>query len=91
MIFIIIITAVMSGLIAIFTLIPDLPPTPEYLVAFSDLFANVLRQFSGAFRYFMTPSLALFSITLVIAFLGFEPIYRVTMWILRKIPMIGIK
>lgn len=78
-------------IISVFTLMPDLPATPQILIDSTNLLVSLISNFVGLYKYTMTPALALVSIVLSIAILAFEPIYKVSMWILRKIPVLGIK
>lgn len=78
-------------IISVFILMPDLPATPQILIDSTNLLVSLISNFVGLYKYMMTPALALVSIVLSIAILSFEPIYKVSMWILRKIPVLGIK
>lgn len=91
MIFVIFIMSCITGILAILAFVPDLPQAPEFLLSFSDLLTNILRDFSSIYRYIMSPMLALFSLTLIVALLTFEPIYHMIIWILKKLPVVGIK
>lgn len=78
-------------IVAVFLVMPDLPATPQVLVDSTDLLVNVLSQIVGIYKYIMSPALALVSITIIIAIFAFEPIYKVSLWILRKLPVLGVK
>lgn len=78
-------------IILVFTFMPDLPATPQILVDSTNLLVDLISNLVGVYKYLMTPSLALISITLSIAIFAFEPIYKVSMWILKKLPILGVK
>ena len=78
-------------IISVFALMPDLPATPQVLVDSTNLLVSLISNFVGLYKYTMTPVLALVSVVLSIAIFAFDPIYKVSMWILRKIPVLGIK
>ena len=78
-------------ILAIFLVMPDLPATPQVLIDSTDLLVNILSQFVGVYKYIMSPSLAFISVTMIIAIFAFEPIYKIALWVLRKIPVFGVK
>lgn len=86
-----ILTAGVALILAIFLVMPDLPATPQVLIDSTDLLVNILSQFVGVYKYIMSPSLAFISVTMIIAIFAFEPIYKIALWVLRKIPVLGIK
>ena len=65
--------------------------TPQVLIDSTDLLVNILSQFVGVYKYIMSPSLAFISVTMIIAIFAFEPIYKIALWVLRKIPVFGVK
>ena len=86
-----ILTAGVALILAIFLVMPDLPATPQVLIDSTDLSVNILSQFVGVYKYIMSPSLAFISVTMIIAIFAFEPIYKIALWVLRKIPVFGVK
>lgn len=86
-----ILTAGVALILAIFLVMPDLPATPQVLIDPTDLLVNILSQFVGVYKYIMSPSLAFISVTMIIAIFAFEPIYKIALWVLRKIPVFGVK
>ncbi|TWP26980.1 hypothetical protein EUA60_01420 [TM7 phylum sp. oral taxon 346] len=86
-----ILTAGVALILAIFLVMPDLPATPQVLIDSTDLLVNILSQFVGVYKYIMSPSLAFISVTMIIAIFAFEPIYKIALWVLRKIPVFGVK
>ena len=86
-----ILTAGVALILAIFLVMPDLPATPQVLIDSTDLLVNILSQFVGVYKQSMSPSLAFISVTMIIAIFAFEPIYKIALWVLRKIPVFGVK
>lgn len=86
-----ILTAGVALILAIFLVMPDLPAIPQVLIDSTDLLVNILSQFVGVYKYIMSPSLAFISVTMIIAIFAFEPIYKIALWVLRKIPVFGVK
>ncbi len=86
-----ILTAGVALILAIFLVMPDLPATPQVLIDSTDLLVNILSQFVGVYKYIMSTSLAFISVTMIIAIFAFEPIYKIALWVLRKIPVFGVK
>ena len=86
-----ILTAGVALILAIFLVMPDLPATPQVLIDSTDLLVNILSQFVGVYKYIVSPSLAFISVTMIIAIFAFEPIYKIALWVLRKIPVFGVK
>lgn len=90
MILFIVITAI-ALLVTVFAVMPDLPATPETLVYIQNTFNDVLLFAIQFIRYFLTPQLTFVMVMVIIAVFAFEPVYHGIMWILRKIPILGIK
>ena len=90
MIYVIIATAIISGVIGVIALLPDIPPAPQELIAYTDIFAGILKQISEVYRYFMSPSIAYVTLFIILTMLAFDPLYKLTLWVLRKLP-IGVK
>lgn len=86
-----IIIAAVALLTAVFMVMPDLPATPESLIAIQDGFNNILLQAIQFIRYFLSPQLTFVVVMVIAAVFASEPIYHGIMWILRKIPVLGIK
>lgn len=86
-----IVIAGIALLSAVFMLMPDLPPVPEVLISMQDSFNVLLHKAMQLIFYFLTPNLAFVSLIVVSAVFVSEPVYHGIMWILRKIPVLGIK
>lgn len=68
--------------------LPDLPAEiMENINTFLDLIFNNLTLLG----FFIRPTTLKLVIPILIIVLNFDNIYKFTMWILRKIPMLGIK
>lgn len=69
----------------------NIPAFPTELTtninSFLDLIFNNLRLLG----FFIRPITLQIAIPILIVLLNFENLYKLTMWILRKIPMLGIK
>ena len=86
-----IIIAAVALLTTVFVVMPDLPATPELLIAIQDGFNNILLQAIQFIRYFLSPQLTFVVVMVIAAVFASEPIYHGIIWILRKIPVLGIK
>ena len=86
-----IVIAAIGLLTTVFIIMPDFPATPELLISMQEAFNNILLQAIQFIRYFLTPQLTFVSSVVIIAVFASEPIYHAIMWILRKIPVLGIK
>lgn len=78
-------------LLAAFALMPPLPPIPPELIEFNEKIETVLSSGVDILRYVLTPTLTFIVFTVAIAIFVAEPAYHGVMWILRKIPALGIK
>lgn len=86
-----IIVAAVALLTVVFVAMPDLPATPELLISMQEAFNGILLNAIQFIRYFLTPQLTFVSLVVIIGVFASEPIYHGIMWILRKIPVLGIK
>lgn len=77
-------------LFAVFSWI-NLPAFPETLTNSIDTFLNLIFDNLTLLGFFIRPTTLIVSIPLLIILLNFEDVYKLTMWILRKIPFLGIK
>lgn len=68
----------------------DFPVVPDGLAAYIEKFLDYIKQGMGFISYFLPMSLVKAIISFVIACELFMFGYRVVMWILKKIPMLGI-
>ena len=70
-------------------LLPDMPPE---LVAVLDEFFDLIFTNGWSIACFVIPmDFALILLPLVILVANFERVYHLIMWVLRKIPLLGVK
>ncbi len=81
------VSLILSPLIALI----DFPVVPDGLNEYIDKFLGYLRGGMAFISYFLPMTLVRTLITFVIACEIFIFSYHIVMWILRKIPMLGIK
>ena len=91
MIIVFVITGAIALLTAVFALTPNFPPIPPSLVAFNATLDTILTQGIQFVRYILTPEITFLVVLVSIGVFVAEPAYHGTMWILRKIPILGIK
>ena len=69
-----------------------LPDMPEEVVTVLDEFFDLIFTNGWSIACFVIPmDFALMLLPLVILVANFERVYHLIMWVLRKIPMLGIK
>ena len=69
-----------------------LPDMPEEVVTVLDEFFDLIFTNGWSIACFVIPmDFALILLPLVILVVNFEKVYHLIMWVLRKIPMLGIK
>lgn len=81
------VSLILSPLIALI----DFPVVPDGLAAYIDKFIGYLKSAMGFVYYFLPMELVKSLISFVIAVELFMFGYHIIMWILRKIPMLGIE
>lgn len=69
----------------------DFPVVPDGLAEYITKFLDYIKQGMGFISYFLPMTLVKALLTFVIACELFMFGYRVVMWILKKIPMLGIE
>lgn len=84
-------TAVQTLITSVFGILPSLPPMPDPIINAGNWFVATVGSIVGLLRYFYTPVFFDILMVLFIAFLAFEQIYHLTMWILKKIPVVNVK
>lgn len=88
-----ILNALQKAIFAIFSWI-DLPNMADYGTGFEDAFAligDMLESSQGIINLFLPWNIVKFGLPIVIVVMNFEHIYNFVMWVVRKIPMLGIK
>ncbi len=76
---------------AILNLLDVLPDFPEELISSVDAFFDLVFGHLPVLGFFVRLSTVKILIPLVILVINFEDIYSFVMWLLRKIPFLGIK
>lgn len=84
-------TAVTWLIDAILNLLDVLPDFPEELVTSVDEFFALIFDNLSILGFFVPLSTIKILIPLVILVINFEDVYAFIMWLLRKIPFLGIK
>lgn len=77
-------------LFAVFSWI-NLPSFPEGLTSSINTFIDLIFDNLTLLGFFIRPATIKIIIPALIILLNFDNIYKLTMWILRKIPFLGIK
>lgn len=85
-----IMNAIKSLLFLILKVLPNLPSLGEDFDVAIEYFNSMLSTASSLINLFIPWKLVVFGLPLVIAVSSFEHIYVGLMWVLRKIPMLGI-
>lgn len=78
-------------LTTVIALMPNLPPIDPGIVAVGDSVLGFMSQAYFLLCYLFSPVLVTFAISAGLGIIFFEHIYKGIMWILRKIPVLGIK
>lgn len=76
---------------AILSLIPNLPDLPSNLVEGANGFINLIFDNVGLLGLFVPISTIKVVVPLILLIVNFDKIYRLVIWILKKIPVFGIK
>lgn len=84
-------TAVTWLIDAILNLLDVLPDFPEELVTSVEEFFSLIFDNLAILGFFVPLSTVKILIPLVILVINFEDVYAFIMWLLRKIPFLGIK
>lgn len=69
----------------------SLPAFPEGLANSIDTFLNLIFDNLTLLGFFIRPSTIMIVVPILIVLLNFEDVYKITMWILRKIPFLGLQ
>lgn len=81
---------VVKGLINVLFGWVQLPAVPEEVTSVVDTVFTYMEQGLGILWIFVPQQLVLVLLPLVIVVHNFDHLYKLGMWILRKIPMVGI-
>lgn len=81
----------LSGiLISILSLLPDLPQLPESILNGLNNFLDLIFNNSGLLGLFIPIPTIKVVVPLVLLIINFDKIYKLTLWVLNKIPIIDI-
>lgn len=69
----------------------NLPQFPETLMSSIDTFLDILFDNISLLGFFIRPVTLTVAIPILIILLNFEQVYKFTMWIIKKIPFLGVK
>lgn len=69
----------------------SLPPFPEQLTGSIDTFLNLIFDNLNLLGFFIRPITLTVCIPILIILLNFEQVYKLIMWIVKKIPFLGVK
>lgn len=75
----------------IFSILGILPDMPEEVTSVIDDFFDIIFAGVNIFNFFVPLNFVAILIPIVIAILNFDKIYKLIMWVLRKIPFIGVE
>lgn len=68
----------------------NIPQFPEQLTGSIDSFLNLIFDNLSLLGFFIRPLTLTVAIPILIILLNFEEVYKLTMWILRKIPFLNV-
>lgn len=69
----------------------NLPAFPENLKTTIDTFLSLIFDNLTILGFFIRPTTIAITVPILIILLNFEHVYKFTMWIIKKIPMLNIK
>lgn len=69
----------------------NLPAFPEGFTSSINSFLDLIFDNLTLLGFFIRPLTIQIAVPILIALLNFDNLYKLTMWILRKIPMLNIK
>lgn len=69
----------------------SLPPFPEQLTSSIDTFLSLIFDNLNLLGFFIRPITLTVCIPVLIILLNFEQVYKLVMWIVKKIPFLGVK
>lgn len=69
----------------------NLPDFPEELQNSLNQFLDIVFNGINLFGFFVRPTTIQIVIPILIIIINFDKVYKLTIWILKKIPMLGIE
>lgn len=76
---------------AVFSILGVLPDMPAEVTNVMDSFFDMMFEGINIFNFFVPLNFVAMLIPIVIAILNFDKIYKLVMWIIRKIPFASVK
>ena len=70
----------------VFGLLPNIPSVPESLITYVDQFLDLIFSNSGIVGFFLPMDVVKIALPLAIVIINFDYIYKMIMWIVRKLP-----
>lgn len=74
-----------------FSIMPNVPPLPQAIIDSLNGYLDIMLSGVGVVRYLISDTLFNAIIIVGIAILIFDYAYSILLWVIRKIPFIGIK
>ncbi len=81
---------IFTALKLIFSILPNLPPV-NFLETLLTFVNDILAPGIGLLCFFVRPSTLITGLTLFILIFSFKYSYSMIVWVLRKIPFLGMK
>lgn len=90
-----IIIAILQGIAGIFisilSLLPNLPNLPESILTGLNNFLDLIFNNLGILGLFVPISTIKIVVPLILIIVNFDKIYKLVIWVLKKIPIFGVK
>lgn len=79
---------IISAILNILDLVPDMPPQA---ISVLNNFLNIIKTAFNLLCTFVDINMIRILFPIVLIIINFDFVYRVVMWVLRKIPVLGIE
>lgn len=80
----------LSSIEVVLSLLPDIPSLPEELLSSAYSFIDLIFDNVGLLGLFIPISTIKVVVPLVLLIINFDKIYKLTLWVLNKIPKLDI-
>lgn len=80
----------LSSIEVVLSLLPDIPSLPEELLSSAYSFIDLIFDNVGLLGLFIPISTIKVVVPLVLVIVNFDKIYKLTLWVLNKIPKLDI-
>ena len=80
----------LSSIEVILSILPDMPSLPDQLLSSAYSFIDLIFDNVGLLGLFIPISTIKVVVPLVLVIVNFDKIYKLTMWVLNKIPKLDI-